>query len=116
MTPRPVLSLAASNPDPTACDQDAGKGRSMSYEMFFRPQPVDLTGFARAFPDRARAYFRATGLSAAQIAVAYGVTERTAMNWLEGVTRPTGDKVAVIAVVDPEGFARHLAPDLRRAA
>ncbi|MAN99929.1 hypothetical protein [uncultured Roseovarius sp.] len=88
----------------------------MSYEMFFRPRPVDLAGFARAFPDRARAYFRGTGLSAAEIAVAYGVTERTACNWLEGVTRPTGDKVAVIAVVDPEGFARHLAPDFRRAA
>jgi hypothetical protein len=88
----------------------------MSYEKFFRPQPLDLIGFARAFPERARAYFRGTGLSAAQIAVAYGVTERTAMNWLEGITRPTGDKVAVIAVVDPEGFARHLAPDIRRAA
>lgn len=88
----------------------------MSYEMFFRPRPVDLHGFARAFPDRARAYFRATGMTPAQIAVAFSVSERTAMNWLEGVSRPTGDKVALIAVVDPEGFARHLAPKLRRAA
>lgn len=92
----------------------------MSYEMFFQGgahvRRFDLHGFTRAFPDRAAAYFRGSGMTAPQIAVAFGVTERTAVNWLEGVTRPTGDKVALIAVADPEGFARHLAPDLGRAA
>lgn len=88
----------------------------MSYEKFFDGRAVDLHGYARAFPDRAAAYFRATGLSPCQIAVVFGVTERTAMNWLEGITRPTGDKVALIAVTDPDGFARHLAPDVRSAA
>lgn len=87
----------------------------MSYEKFFRGRPVDVAAFQRAFPERARAYFRATGLSAAEIAFVYSVDQRTAMNWLEGVTRPTGDKVALIAVLDPDGFARHLAPSGRAA-
>jgi hypothetical protein len=61
----------------------------------------------RCFPDRAAAYFRATGLSAAEIAVAFGVDARTAKNWLEGIVAPRGDKVAVIALRDPEGFRKH---------
>jgi len=67
----------------------------------------DLHGFQRCFPDRAAAYFRATGLSAAEIAVAFGVDARTAKNWLEGIVAPRGDKVAVIALRETEGFRKH---------
>jgi len=68
---------------------------------------TDLHAFQRAFPDCAARYFRGTGLSAAEIAVAFGVDARTAKNWLEGLVAPRGDKVAVIALRDPDGFRRH---------
>lgn len=67
---------------------------------------VDLYAFQRMFPDHAARYFRGTGWRAEEIAVAYGVTARTAQNWLDGVVAPRGDKVAIIALRDPEGFVR----------
>ncbi|EPX82078.1 hypothetical protein [Salipiger mucosus] len=84
----------------------------MSFETFFKGgRRVDLHAWQRTYPDRARAYFRASGMSAAQIAVVYGVTERTAMNWLEGVVGPKGDKIALIALRDRAGFERYFGED-----
>jgi DNA-binding transcriptional regulator YiaG len=68
---------------------------------------IDLHAYQRTFPDRAAAYFRGTGLNAPQLAVAFGVSERTAQNWLEGLVAPRGPAIAVIATRDPKGFARH---------
>ena len=59
------------------------------------------------FPDTAAKYFRSTGLSAPEIAVAFGVSTRTAENWINGVVAPAGNKVALIALRDPEGFTKH---------
>ena len=67
----------------------------------------DLAAYQRCFPDLAAQYFRATGLNAAEIAVAFGVNARTAQNWLDGIVAPRADKIAVIALRDPEGFVRH---------
>lgn len=67
----------------------------------------DLRAYQRTFPDRCARYFRSTGLNAAEIAVAYGVDARTAQNWLDGIVAPRGDKVARIALIDPEGFSEH---------
>jgi len=66
--------------------------------------PIDLYAYQRAFPDRVRAYFQGSGLSHAQIAVAYGVDPTTAKNWLEGRTAPRGAQMALIAITDPHGF------------
>jgi transposase len=49
-----------------------------------------LRAYQRTYPDRVRAYFRATGLSAVEIAVQFGVSERTAQDWLEGVVGAHG--------------------------
>ena len=67
----------------------------------------DLHGYQRMFPEIAAKYFRSTGLSAAEIAVAFGVNARTAQNWLDGIVAPRGDKIAVIALRDPKGFRKH---------
>jgi len=93
-------------PRPDAATPDAAP----SWETFCARQSArrfDLHAFQRCFPDRAAAYFRGTGLSAEALAVAFGVSARTASNWLEGTVAPRGDKVAVIALRDPEGFKRH---------
>lgn len=88
----------------------------MSFEKFFRGGArVDLLAWQRAFPDRAAAYFRASGLSAGEIALVYGVTERTAMNWLEGVCRPNGAVMALVALRDREGFEEYFCEPGRAA-
>jgi hypothetical protein len=71
----------------------------------------DLLAFQRCFPDRAAQYFRATGLSATEIGAAFGVNARTAQNWLDGIVAPRGDKIAVIALCDPDGFRTHFTKD-----
>lgn len=103
--------LRSVDSDPTT-DRD-----SASFETFCASSAMrrmDLHGYQRSFPHLAAAYFRATGLSAAEIAVAFGVDARTAKNWLEGLVAPRGDKVAVIALRDPDGFRTHFG--LGRAA
>ena len=67
----------------------------------------DLHGYQRMFPDIAAKYFRSTGLSAPEVAVAFGVSTRTAENWINGTVAPAGNKVALIALRDPEGFTKH---------
>jgi hypothetical protein len=98
-----------------------GMGKSLSYPVpcgpstaqsalsfaSFCEKPFDLMAYQRTFPDRAAAYFRSTGMSAAELAVVFRVTERTAQNWLEGVVAPRGAAIAVIAARDPSGFAQH---------
>lgn len=79
----------------------------MSYEISFRAKSTDLLGFARVFPDRWSAYLRASGLCPAEIAVAFGVDQRTAQNWLEGLVAPRGAVVALAALREPERFAEH---------
>lgn len=71
------------------------------------PAPFDLYGYQRAFSDRVRAYFQASGLSPAEIAVAYGVDPTTAKNWLEGRTCPRAAQIVLVSIADPDGFRRH---------
>ena len=107
VAPRNALSAMVScvegNGSPSECDTG---GCEMSFETYFVAK-FDLYGWQRRFPERAAAYFRASGMTAPQIAVAFGVTERTAMNWLEGYAVPRGAQIALVAVRDPEGFWRH---------
>ena len=35
-----------------------------------------------------------------------GVTLQTACNWFDGLSRPTGDKVAMLAFMHPDAFGR----------
>ena len=105
--PRPVLSSLGSHTGDHSSPPDSDTGEAeMSFETYFTME-FDLYGYQRQFPQRAAAYFQASGLSAAQIAVVFGVTERTAMNWLEGIAVPRGAQIALVAVRDPDGFRRH---------
>jgi len=115
MTPRPALSVVVPGIGNTQAQGSGGRAE-MSFEKFFGPvRPVDLHRWQRCFPDRAASYFRATGMSAAEIAVAYGVNARTAQNWLDGICRPNGAVMALVALQDRAGFETHFSPE-RRAA
>lgn len=75
-------------------------------------RPFDMDRYRLVFPelwaDFLRLHFRGDPL---YVATFFGVTTRTAENWLEGKGRATGDRVAIIAAMDPAGFAAAFAPD-----
>lgn len=56
------------------------------------------------FPDLWSAYLRANFRNIETVAVSFDVTFQTACNWWQGTHRPSGDKVALAAIRDPEGF------------
>lgn len=112
--PRPVLSLAASNPDPVACDQDAATREAGSLENQFTREnsalagrPFDPYRFKSLFPDQWSAFLRAHHRRPEEVAVFYGVTYKTAQNWWDGVTSGTGASVAHAALAHPEAFVAH---------
>lgn len=111
--PRPVLSLAASNPDPSACDQDAATQEGGSLEKVIPSQnngfgrPFDPFRFKALFPDQWSAFLRAHHRRPEEVAVFYGVTFKTAENWWHGVNAGSGSAVALAALAHPEDFAAH---------
>lgn len=68
----------------------------------------DPHAFRRAFPDRWSAFLRAHHRDATEVAFFYGVTDRAARDWWEGVSGPKGAVVALAAAAEPEGFERYL--------
>lgn len=111
---RPVLSLAASNPDASACDQNAAKqaGGSLGNQFARKTnaldgRPVDPYRFKALFPDQWAAFLRAHHRRPEEVAVFYGVTFKTAENWWHGVTAGTGASVAQAALAHPAGFVAH---------
>lgn len=71
--------------------------------------------FRSEFPDMWSAYLRASFRNPETVSVAFGVTFQTAWNWWNATHRPSGDKVALAALRDPEGFAASMMT-IRRAA
>jgi hypothetical protein len=71
----------------------------------------DMVAYQRCFPDRVAQYLRATKLSAEEVGLMFGVTARCAQNWIDGLVAPRADKIALIALRDPEGFAKHFSED-----
>lgn len=72
----------------------------------FGASRFDPHAFRRVFPDRWAAFLRAHHRDYIEVAYFYGVTERAARDWWEGVSGPRGAPVAVAALHHPEGFAR----------
>ena len=64
--------------------------------------------FGPSFRERWAGFLLAHFATAAEVAVAFGVREQTAINWIEGLNRPTGDRVALAYAMLPEEAARHL--------
>lgn len=67
------------------------------------------------FPDLWAGYLRAHFPNPEAVSVAFGVTFQSACNWWNATHRPSGDKVALAALRDPEGFADAMQAS-RRAA
>lgn len=68
------------------------------------------------FPDLWADYLRAHFRNPEAVSVAFGVTFQTACNWWNATHRPSGDKVALAALRDPEGFADAMQAINKRAA
>ncbi|MEL6959835.1 MAG: hypothetical protein AAGL89_12875, partial [Pseudomonadota bacterium] len=62
----------------------------------------------KRFPDRWKAYLRANFASARQIEVAFGVSNRTARNWINGTNGVNGGYVAIAVSRDPEAAVQML--------
>lgn len=107
--PRPALSLVVSN-DPLARDQHRRQPVKKSFSKVFEPYR-----FRSEFPDMWSAYLRASFRNPETVSVAFDVTFQTACNWWNATHRPSGDKVALAALRDPEGFATSMMT-IRRAA
>ena len=71
--------------------------------------------FRSDFPDLWSAYLRANFRNPEAVSVAFSVTFQSACNWWNGTHRPSGDKVALAALRDPEAFAASMIT-VRRAA
>ena len=91
-----------------------GRGRDMmaarrvagrvSMRATLRSPEAMRQGFAEDWARLMRHLYR----GAVPISRALGVTEQTARNWLAETCRPTGDKVALVALQNPEAFARYI--------
>ena len=66
------------------------------------------------FPEMWARWLRVEFGTPERVAVAFGVTFQTACNWLAGVSRPTGDKVALVALTP--GWRDGLEREMRRVA
>lgn len=71
----------------------------------FDAVPFDAGRYRTVFPDLWADFLRANYRGAIEVAFNFNVTEQTATNWLNGVSRPTGDKVAIAAMRCPVEFA-----------
>lgn len=60
--------------------------------------------FACYFGDFLRAEYR----NPEEVSVAFGVRYQTALNWWQGVNRPSGDVVALAFLRNPDGIAPHM--------
>jgi hypothetical protein len=107
---RPVLvssvEQAATPSGQKSCSnvfEGRGRGRDAYRRTFHRPDPA---AYRSAFLPRWSALVAQVFGSRDACALAMGVTLQTACNWFDGLSRPTGDKVALLAFMHPEAFGR----------
>lgn len=115
-----AAALDASGAAMDAARFEAGKLQALSAELQtslndLREARVQLDAEARAF-----SAFKTAGLrliaSREHVAVEFGVCEKAARNWWNGVSGANGDKVLIALARHPDGFRRHLMADFREAA
>ena len=95
------VRLSSVSPLPEAIH--TAKGSAESCGEF----PVDLHRFRAVFPDRWAALLRKHFRDARHVQFFFGVSERTARDWLDGVSAPAGPFVALACVSIP-GATSHL--------
>jgi hypothetical protein len=86
----------ASNVVPFPCRLSQGKRADLCSGQSF-----DLLRFYADFPDRWMAFLRAQFPHPVAVAFHFGVSERAAEKWWQGVGGPRGDKLAVALVTVP---------------
>jgi len=79
------MGRAYPNPFAASVNHDTEMHEASS-EKFFRP--FDMHGYRRKFPDLWAAFLTAHFRDAQHVAFMFGVTERTAQNWLHGIGSP----------------------------
>lgn len=79
-------------------------------------QGFDLLRYYADFPDRWMAFLRANFPGPVAVAYHFGVTERAAAKWWDGIGGPRGDKLAVALMTIPGAGEALLCADQRRAA
>lgn len=84
---RPVLALVG------PCGQPNPAGAAPSFGVSSGSR-FDPDAYRRAFPDRWSAFVRSHHRSPTEVAFFYGVTDRAARDWWEGVSAPRGSAVA----------------------
>lgn len=88
------------------CQPSDGLGQKSHQNVF--GQSFDPHRYRVLFPDRWAEFLRQNYRNSVEVAFNFDVTDQTATNWLNGTSRPTGDKVALAAAVKPAEFAKYL--------
>lgn len=113
---RPVLQLVWFNPAAqgaapgAALSPGAGSGGSpvaLAGQSSALPPgavAVDLDGMRRQFPARWSAFLRAHFAGPLHVAVVFGVDERAARNWWEGVTAPRAEAAIAAVAAYPQAL------------
>ena len=70
-------------------------------------KPMDPRCFRASFAERWSLFLQKNYRNAEEASVAYGVRYQTALNWWQGVNRPSGDVVAMAAMSHPKDFTEH---------
>lgn len=80
------------HPAPSAPHASSGK-----FAGIFAGRPVDLDRFRTVFPDRWAAFLKAHFRDSVAVAYFFGVNEKTARLWMDGVTAPRAEVVLALA-------------------
>ncbi|MEO9648797.1 MAG: hypothetical protein ABJ360_22425 [Roseobacter sp.] len=75
----------------------------MSLSKVFDPR-----NFREFFAKRWSEFLQENYQNAEQVAVIYGVRYQTALNWWQGVNKPSGDVVAIACMRHGEEFTNHM--------
>ncbi|MCK9544917.1 MAG: hypothetical protein M0R03_23120 [Novosphingobium sp.] len=76
-----------------------------SFAGLIAGRPCDPRAFQRVYPDRWRAFLRSHFRSSTEVAAFFSVDEKTARQWLEGVTGPRGWAVSFAVMAVPTAAA-----------
>lgn len=96
------LSLRCSKNSSAQENHGAGATQMSCTKVF---DPVDYRAF---FAERWAGFLRENYRNPETVAVAFGVRYQTALNWWQGVNRPSGDVVARAFLQHGDAVARHL--------
>lgn len=97
MSKRPHLTLVVSNP--VSCADGGTRRGQKSFERV-----LDAYQLRVDLPDRWQRYVTTRFGDYNLVAAFFDVTGQTAINWREGLHRPSADKLLMVALADPEGF------------